>query len=343
MQESQPGYSDSMGTTPTTLSGKDSDTRSPGQARTDDDENAIAGESIITNSSEDEEDVGARFPRRRHEDSGEDSSDDGEGPRITMLKRPPPKRQKVDSELPRASLSRQGLALHNCYVTEVLAFPESLAVFRAGVLDWNATCWLDRFPIPQVTLRKIGDHCNYPTLHERQICEFKGSRLSQAQLPHAPEIRLLVVFPHMKSFDRKTQRIWTDNIVLPSIYHHVGSNIAQHLPTSYRLLRLDSEAARMEGFRDVGDTPKCVAFQPNSLEGLWDEIVCRSQQEDYEEFRDAFLVVLGHWHSTATFSESTEDAWKTMAERYWDPEMDMGYIPTETFEVRIESEFRLTS
>jgi hypothetical protein len=147
----------------------------------------------------------------------------------------------------------------------------------------------------------------------------------------------------MESFDRKKiQRIWTDKIVLPSIYRHVDSDIAQYLPTSYRLLRLDSEAARIEGFRDVGDTPKCVAFRPNSLEGIWDEIVYRTQQEGFEEFRGAFLVALGHWHPTATFNTSREGAWKTLAERFWDPEMDMGYIPTETFEVRIESEFRLT-
>ncbi|KFY02731.1 hypothetical protein V490_00409 [Pseudogymnoascus sp. VKM F-3557] len=53
------------------------------------------------------------------------------------------KRQKVNSGLPTGELSASRLTLANCYVTEVLAFPRSLAVLRREVLHWNATCWLD--------------------------------------------------------------------------------------------------------------------------------------------------------------------------------------------------------
>ena len=158
----------------------------------------------------------------------------------------------VDSELPAASLSTFRLTLDNCYVTEVLAFPSSLAVFRHGILRWNATCWLDQFSIPQLAMRKIADHCKTPTLHKGQICEFKGSQWSDERTYSVPDIRLLVVFPHMKkSFhseevtkegSKEVQRIWTDKIVLPSIYRHVYSSVRQHLPTSYKLLRLNSEA-----------------------------------------------------------------------------------------------------
>jgi hypothetical protein len=218
-------------------------------------------------------------------------------------------------------------------------------------------------------MRKIADHCKTPTLHKGQICEFKGSQRSNERAYLVPDIRLLVVFPHMKkSFHREevskegseegskkgsegseesneegskeVQRIWTDKIVLPSIYRHVGSSVEQHLPTSYELLRLNSEVKRKELGLNVDDTPLCVTFRPDSLDSLWEDIVREAKREDFKEFSGAFLVAIGQWHPTATFNESVEGAWKTLADR-WDMEMDMNYIPTETFEVRTESEFRL--
>jgi hypothetical protein len=207
-------------------------------------------------------------------------------------------------------------------------------------------------------MRKIADHCKTPTLHKGQICEFKGSQWSNERAYLVPDIRLLVVFPHMKkSFhseevskegseegneesSKEVQRIWTDKIVLPSIYRHVGSSVAQHLPTSYELLRLNSEVKRKELGLNVDDTPLCFTFRPDSLDGLWEDIVRKAKQDDFKEFSGAFLVAIGQWHPTATFNESVEGAWKTLADR-WDMEMDMNYIPTETFEVRTESEFRL--
>lgn len=38
--------------------------------------------------------------------------------------------------------------------------------------------------------------------------------------------------------------------------------------------------------------------------------------------------------------ESVEGAWTSLVHK-WDLEMDMKYIPTKTFEVRMESQFRL--
>lgn len=129
------------------------------------------------------------------------------------------KRQNANSELVTGELSASRLTLDNCYITEVLAFPRSLAVLRSEILHWNATCWLDRFSIPQLTIGKIANYCNTPTLHEWQICEFKGSQMSNEMCSDVPDIRLLVVFPHMKkSFDsEEVQRLWTDKIVLPSV------------------------------------------------------------------------------------------------------------------------------
>jgi hypothetical protein len=151
-----------------------------------------------------------------------------------------PKPQNVNSESLNRNLARWSLTLSNCYITEVLAFPRSLAVFRQGIFNWNATCWLG-FPILQLAMRKISDHCNNKQPHKLQICEFRGSSASDEDYSHAPNIRLLVVFLHMKSFKSKDmQRVWTDDIVLLSIYQHLGSDDRRYIPRGYKSLRLNS-------------------------------------------------------------------------------------------------------
>ena len=242
------------------------------------------------------------------------------------------------------TFQRSVLTLDNCYITEVVAFPRSLAVFRSGIFYWNATCWLERFPIPQLAMRKIADHCNTTTLRKGQICEFKGSPISHhEEFSHAPDIRLLVVFPHMnQSFDsEEVQRIWTDDIVVPSVSRHVDSSVGRHLSATYKLLRLYSQAKRTELGLGVNDTPLCVGFQSDNLQGVWADIVSKTQQKGFEEFRGAFLVALGQWSPTFTLDKSLEGAWESLLRR-WDMEMDMSYIPVETFEVRVESQYGLS-
>jgi hypothetical protein len=121
----------------------------------------------------------------------------------------------------------------------------------------------------------------------------------------------------------------------------VDTGIRQHLPSSYQLLRLNSQVKRIELGLDVGDTPSCVAFRSDSLEGTWADIMSKTQEKGFEEFAGAFLVALGQWHPTFTIGNSIEGAWSSLVS-HWDREMDMNYIPTETFEVRMESQFRLT-
>jgi hypothetical protein len=251
-----------------------------------------------------------------------------------------PKPQNANSESPNRNLASQSLTLQNCYITEVLAFPRSLAVFRQEIFHWNATCWLD-FPIPHLAMRKISDHCNNKGPHELQICEFRGSSASSEEYSDAPDIRLLVVFPHMKSFkSRDVQRVWTDDIVLPSIRQHLDSTVWRYAPRSYELLRLESQAERLVLGRDVGDTPRCFRFCSDNLEGIWADIVSKTQQDGFEEFRGAFLVVLGKWHPTFTLNKSIEGAWKSLT-NMWDWEINMDYVPADTLEVRMESQFGL--
>lgn len=122
----------------------------------------------------------------------------------------------------------------------------------------------------------------------------------------------------------------------------MDSSVRQYLPANYELLRLNSQAKRIELGLGVADTPLCVAFRSDNLQGVWADIVSKTQQKGFEEFRGAFLVALGQWHPTATLDKSMEGAWKSLVSRWWDLEMDMNYIPVETFEVRVESQYSLS-
>lgn len=67
------------------------------------------------------------------------------------------------------SLSRTSLTLSHSYITEVLAFPRSLAVLSKGILPWNASCWLHQLSIPDLALTKIANHCQ-KRVRDIQIC-----------------------------------------------------------------------------------------------------------------------------------------------------------------------------
>jgi hypothetical protein len=67
-----------------------------------------------------------------------------------------------------------------------------------------------------------------------------------------------------------------------------------------------------------------------------------TQQEEFQEFRGAFLVVaLGQREPALTRGKSIEGTWKSLT-CVWDLEMYMEYIPAEALEVLMESEFSLS-
>jgi hypothetical protein len=178
------------------------------------------------------------------------------------------KTENVNSELSSRNLSGRSLTLSNCYVTQVLAFPRSLAVCRR-LFSWNATCWLNQFEIDNLTLNKIPNHCetNYGlraetpglpfVLKEGQILDFQGSSRSNEISSEIPDIRLLVIFPHMKGSIKsiEMQKTWTDQIFLPPIFRHIGAAGWQRLPFCYATIRLRSQVPREEMRLDVGDAP----------------------------------------------------------------------------------------
>ncbi|KFZ04511.1 hypothetical protein V502_10096, partial [Pseudogymnoascus sp. VKM F-4520 (FW-2644)] len=83
------------------------------------------------------------------------------------------------------------------------------------------------------------------------------------------------------------------------------SSTQQRLPPSYGLLRLNSEVNKVELGLKIGDTPLCVSFWSDSLEGVWADIVRKPKK---------ILVVLGQWHPTATINKSVEGSWTSFVD-----------------------------
>jgi hypothetical protein len=190
------------------------------------------------------------------------------------FREPDKKRQKMDSENPLVELADFQPKLQHCFVTSVLAFPTSLAVFRGGAFHWNATCWLDQFYIEPDMLNKITFHPNHGTFpRESMLLTDKIVEITPSTINRTKRLkRLLVFLPHMTKGFHSTkesiniQRIWIDEIFLPWLYRNSDSRMCQYYPRSYGSLPLNAGVERIEVMRDVGDMPESV--RPASLEAL---------------------------------------------------------------------------
>jgi hypothetical protein len=168
--------------------------------------------------------------------------------------------------------------------------------------------------------------------------------MSDEHSSFAPDFRLLVVFPNMKHFgNEEVQKIWTDDIVLPSMFRCIPSTKPNYIPRSYEMLRLNSQVQRVELGLDVGDALECVLIYSDNLHQIWEDIEIKTQRPGFEQFRGAFVVAFGKWDPPSTLSHSMEGAWKSATDGFWGREIDTNYIPTETWEVRIQTQFGASS
>jgi hypothetical protein len=142
-----------------------------------------------------------------------------------------------------------------------------------------------------------------------------------------------------KGSSKELQASWTDEILIPLIDRCVDPTMRQHIPRSYKTLRSNSKVGDWEG--PSRHAPRCVSLRPHSLDQLWKDIVKKTEKEGFEEFSGAFLVAIGKWGPTFTCTESVEATFKEVS-RFWDMEMDMSFVPVDTFEMRMETEFRLS-
>lgn len=85
--------------------------------------------------------------------------------------------------------------------------------------------------------------------------------------------------------------IWTDDILLPAIARHVDSDVGQHMPSSWRQARLNSEARFREAYVQDKDAKLFqmlyYPLQAVELEVIWDDIQHRLKEPEYAIYRGA--------------------------------------------------------
>jgi hypothetical protein len=227
------------------------------------------------------------------------------------------------------------IQLGTSYVQQVLAFPTNAACFRR--FFWHATCWLE-----PVTIGTLPIHI-YNRIRSQvrpdlgfggplvQLYEFGGpQRYHEADGVAWPrDERLLLVFPYLEEDILEEARLqkWMEQVVIPAIFESLSAATLPHFHhTSMRLIRLNSQAARVEGMKDVPDTQLDFYLQPEELELAWQEIQTHSERAGFEVFRGVRPVILGQYSPLRFHGGSPHAAFQELMQE-WDHTMRMEYIP----------------
>ena len=98
------------------------------------------------------------------------------------------------------------------------------------------------------------------------------------------------------------------------------------------MIRLNSQAARVEGLREVPDLPMDFYLQPEQLECAWKEIQRKSGTAGFEEFEGVCPVILANYSPLRFYERSPEEAFQKLL-REWNVRAKMEYIPRDGFYV----------
>ncbi|KAK5397831.1 hypothetical protein LTR20_009215 [Exophiala xenobiotica] len=212
------------------------------------------------------------------------------------------------------------LQLSSSYVQQALAFPTTPACFHN--FYWNATCWIK--PVrPDI---RFGGPCV-------QLYEFGGpERYHDPDGFSMPrEVRLLLAFPYLEDdiFEEARLRKWMNQVVIPAVFQSLPASTSQYFHhSSVEMIRLNSQAARVEGMRDVPDTQLDFYLQTEQLESAWKEIQRTSEMPGFEEFRGVRPVILANYGPLRFHETSPEAAFQKFLGN-WNSTMRMQYIPRD--------------
>jgi hypothetical protein len=232
------------------------------------------------------------------------------------------------------------LKLFRSYVQQVLAFPTTPVCFRH--FYWHATCWLGS--------PKVGDLPNHiynkirskvrPDLRPWcgplvQLYEFGGPQPYHDPYgsPPSRDVRLLLVFPYLKEdiFEKAILRKWMDKVVIPAIETSLPTDVLQYFNHhSVKMIRLNSQAARVEGMRDVPDTYLDIYLRPHYLQSIWEEICRKTKTPEFEEFRGVSPVIFADLSPSVSYDVSPQEAFQKLLKR-WSHNVDMQHIPRDGF------------
>jgi hypothetical protein len=271
----------------------------------------------------------------------------------------------IDLLANREDVSSDGVSIHDRYAPNIcvscseiipgpsairfdidsfLGFTHSLAVARQGI-DINL---FPRF------------HTNIRTdlhLYTKAYYDFgKGEKAIRVKLQKVPhyclgrilgheDITLYIFFPRMYEPDKPTNfpgkgsgqphhllQVWTDSILLPSIFRHIPPTSRQHLPHSWNHARMKAQAYHTErSTRTSTDKMEDqmlslhYSLHPQSLAAIWQEIEQRLTEPEYTIYHGAKLFFSSK-NTKLRFSYSTlSEVWEAF-ERPLTAALDLTYI-----------------
>ncbi len=153
------------------------------------------------------------------------------------------------------------------------------------------------------------------------------------------------VFPHLEkpiatTCHCKSLEKWTDKIMLPAMYKFLKGIPHHFLAPSHKFIVMNSQAERVETMRDVEDTPYKHYLRGDVFRQVWNEVVMTTQQAQFAEFRDVFLVAVGDLEPLMTESDTFEQVLEETLQ-IWEHVIDVQEVAKEDMEIRIETQLIL--
>lgn len=218
----------------------------------------------------------------------------------------------------------------SCTISELIAFPSSLAALKHGV-KWNASCWvanqrLNEFEQEQIALHAFQGQQRMPHI---EWCHFATSI--------DDTVSLLIVFPQLaKSFrSLEIMERWTDSVVLPA-FRATGISDGT-LTSNFNIIRMTAEAEREQTLNTFApDTTlsellsKTGGLSSQDVHTLWTTIMENANRTVFfDGFKHLFLVAIHRRPMIAPRELPLIEAWRE-ATRAWDNAIDMAFVPIES-------------
>ena len=210
-------------------------------------------------------------------------------------------------------------------IDSIVGFAHSPAVAKHGV-RWNPTQMavsdlrsnLHLDPLPVHYIGSNG-RARRPRRPVHQIPHYTFGRLVGFE-----DISLYFLFPRLYREEQQSSRlrdddfrIWMDQVLLPSIYHHYDNSLVQHYPSSFNHSRLNATTRGVEmRSRRVDPVAReqllFYFLPPDALSLVWASILETINQAGLQQFLDVTILVQGKNLKTLTKA----DTWDGMIQQF---------------------------
>jgi hypothetical protein len=228
-------------------------------------------------------------------------------------------------------------------IDSIMGYPTSLAVAKQGI-RWHPSQMV-------VSDLQSSLHLNtVPVHYEDQHGHAHTVRRPVHQLPHYTfgrlmgfeDVSLYLLFPHLYREEQQCGRLqdhdfktWMDQVLLPAIYQHHPSSVAQHYPSSYDHSRSSATARGVElrSQRIDATAREQLLFYflpPDSLHQIWETILDTVEKPGLRQFRGLRILLQAKNLKTLT----KDHTWQAMTERfykYWNHGVLDSYTTSEFY------------